>query len=145
METNWMLLICKCGHSFGARQGARVSCSRCGESDKISTKAVFSDSAQLAQAVATANLPTEIRAEVESKMKKVSQRREATRERAGVNTIHRILRDSTDAQGILTLSRLRDNLAAEGIAEPTAEQVVGSAEEEGVVHRSGQEQWRWLA
>jgi predicted nucleic acid-binding Zn-ribbon protein len=140
-----MLLNCKCGHSFGARQGARASCSRCGESDKITTTAVFSDSARLAQAVATANLPTEIRAEVESKMKKENLRREASRERAGVDTIHRILRDSTDAQGVLTIARLRDNLAAEGIAEPTAEQVVGSAEERGVVHRSGQEQWRWLA
>lgn len=140
-----MLLKCQCGHSFGVRQGSRASCSRCGESDKITTTAVFSDSAQLAQAVATANLPTEIRAEVESKMKKENLRREASRERAGVDTIHRILRDSTDAQGILTLAQLRDNLAAEGIAEPTAEQVVGSAEEEGVVHRSGQDQWRWLA
>ena len=140
-----MLLKCQCGHSFGVRQGSRASCSRCGESDKITTTAVFSDSAQLAQAVATANLPTEIRAEVESKMKKENLRREATRERAGVDTIHRILRDSTDIQGILTLARLRDNLAAEGISEPTAEQVVGSAEEEGVVHRSGQDQWRWLA
>ena len=139
-----MLLKCQCGHSFGVRQGSRASCSRCGESDKITTTAVFSDSARLAQAVATANLPTEIRAEVESKMKKENLRREASRERAGVDTIHRILRDSTDAQGILTLARLRDNLAAEGIAEPTAEQVVGSAEEEGVVHRSGQDQWRWL-
>ena len=139
-----MLLKCQCGHSFGVRQGSRASCSRCGESDKITTTAVFSDSAQLAQAVATANLPTEIRAEVESKMKKENLRREASRERAGINTIHRILRDSTDIQGILTLARLRDNLAAEGISEPTAEQVVGSAEEEGVVHRSGQDQWRWL-
>jgi hypothetical protein len=145
MESNWMLLKCQCGHSFGVRQGSRASCSRCGESDKITTTAVFSDSAQLAQAVATANLPTEIRAEVESKMKKENLRREASRERAGINTIHRILRDSTDIQGILTLARLRDNLAAEGISEPTAEQVVGSAEEEGVVHRSGQDQWRWLA
>ncbi len=145
MESNWMLLKCQCGHSFGVRQGSRASCSRCGESDKITTTAVFSDSARLAQAVATANLPTEIRAEVESKVKKENLRREASRERAGINTIHRILRDSTDAQGILTLARLRDNLAAEGIVEPTAEQVVGSAEEEGVVHRSGQEQWRWLA
>ena len=140
-----MLLKCQCGHSFGVRQGSRASCSRCGESDKITTTAVFSDSSRLAQAVATANLPTEIRAEVESKVKKENLRREASRERAGINTIHRILRDSTDAQGILTLARLRDNLAAEGIAEPTAEQVVGSAEEEGVVHRSGQDQWRWLA
>ena len=140
-----MLLKCQCGHSFGVRQGSRASCSRCGESDKITTTAVFSDSAQLAQAVATANLPTEIRAEVESKMKKENLRREASRERAGINTIHRILRDSTDIQGILTIARLRDNLAAEGISEPTAEQVVGSAEEEGVVHRSGQDQWRWLA
>ena len=140
-----MLLKCQCGHSFGVRQGSRASCSRCGESDKITTTAVFSDSARLAQAVATANLPTEIRAEVESKVKKENLRREASRERAGINTIHRILRDSTDPQGILTLARLRDNLAAEGIAEPTAEQVVGSAEEEGVVHRSGQDQWRWLA
>ena len=140
-----MLLKCQCGHSFGVRQGSRASCSRCGESDKITTTAVFSDSARLAQAVATANLPTEIRAEVESKVKKENLRREASRERAGINTIHRILRDSTDIQGILTIARLRDNLAAEGISEPTAEQVVGSAEEEGVVHRSGQDQWRWLA
>ncbi len=150
MDANWLLLKCKCGHAFGARQGAQASCSRCGASENLTTSAVFSDSAQLADAVATANLPTEIRAEVEEKLGKERRRRQASREsagiqRAGVETIHRILRQSTDAQGILTLAALRSNLAAEGIEQPSAEQVMGSAEEQGVVTRSGQEQWRWLA
>lgn len=150
METNWLLLKCKCGHAFGARQGARATCSRCGASENHTTSAVFSESAQLAEAVATANLPQEIRAEVKNKLGEEKRRWLAHRERAGiqrtnVETIHRILRKSTDAQGILTLGSLRSNLAAEGIDQPTAEHVIGEAEEQGVVRRSGQDQWRWLA
>lgn len=150
METNWLLLKCKCGHAFGARQGTRGTCSRCGASENHTTSAVFSDSAQLAEAVATANLPKEIRGEVEKKLGEEKRRQKAHRERAGtqradVETLHRILRKSTDGQGVLTLASLRSNLAAEGIDQPTAEHVIGIAEEQGVVHRSGQEQWRWLA
>lgn len=150
MESKWLLLKCKCGHAFGSRQGARASCSRCGASENLVTSAAFTDSSQLADAVATANLPSEIRKEVEQKLGEDRRRRQGARERAGiqragVETLHRILRESTDAEGILTLARLRSNLAAAGISDPSAEQVIGQAEQQGVVHRSGQEQWRWLA
>ncbi len=145
MEAEWLLLKCKCGHAFGARRGNRATCSRCGAADNITTSAVFNDSSQLADAVARANLPAEIRDQVEKKLNQESRRRQASRERAGVDTIHRILRDATDSEGILTLESLRSKLSLEGITEPTAEQVMGMAEVQGAVQRTGQEQWKWLA
>ena len=68
MTSNWLLLRCKCGQSFGARQGTQASCSRCGESCQITTPAVFTDSTQLTAAVANANIPSEISQEIANKL-----------------------------------------------------------------------------
>ena len=68
MASNWLLLRCKCGQSFGARQGTQASCSRCGESSQFTTTAVFTDPAKLTEAVANANLPSEISQEIEAKL-----------------------------------------------------------------------------
>jgi len=144
MASNWLLLRCKCGQSFGARQGAQASCIRCGESSKITTTAVFTDPAQLTEAVAKANLPSEIIQEIENKLAVKKNKQLKTRDRANVGMIHQILKRSTDERGILTLPSLQESLDVEGVSEPSAEQIIGMAELEGVVQRTGQEEWKWL-
>ena len=145
MTGNWLLLRCKCGQSFGARQGTQASCSRCGESSQITTTAVFTDSTQLTDAVANANLPSEISQEITNKLNEKKRKQLKTRDIANAGTIQRILKQSTDERGVFTLQSVRECLDIEGVTEPSAEQIIGMAELQGVVHRAGQDEWKWLA
>ena len=145
MTGNWLLLRCKCGQSFGARQGTQASCSRCGESSQITTTAVFTDPTQLTDAVANANLPSEISKEISNKLNEKKRKQLKTRDIANAGTIQRILKQSTDEIGVLTLQSLRECLDIEGVTEPSAEQIIGMAELQGVVHRAGRDEWKWLA
>ena len=145
MASNWLLLRCKCGRSFGARQGTQASCSRCGESSQITTTAVFTDAAKLTEAVANANLPSEISQEIEDKLSEKKRKQLKTRERANAGLIHRIMKQSTDERGVVTLQSLRVSLDAEGVTEPSPEQIIGMAELQGVVQRTAQDEWKWLA
>ena len=145
MASNWLLLRCKCGRSFGARQGTQASCSRCGESTQITTTAVFTDPAKLTEAVANANLPSEISQEIKDKLSEKKRKQLKTRERANAGLIHRIMKQSTDERGVVTLQSLRISLDAEGVTEPSPEQIIGMAELQGVVQRTAQDEWKWLA
>ena len=145
MTGNWLLLRCKCGQSFGARQGTQASCSRCGESSQITTTAVFTDSTQITDAVANANLPSEISQEITNKLNEKKRKQLKTRDIANAGTIQRIMKQSTDERGVLTLQSLRECLDIEGVTEPSAEQIIGMAELQGVVHRAGRDEWKWLA
>ena len=145
MTGNWLLLRCKCGQSFGARQGTQASCTRCGESSQITTTAVFTDPTQLTVAVANANLPSEISQEITNKLNEKKRKQLKTRDIANAGTIQRILKQSTDERGVFTLQSVRECLDIEGVTEPSAEQIIGMAELQGVVHRAGQDEWKWLA
>ena len=145
MASNWLLLRCKCGQSFGARQGTQASCSRCGESSQITTTAVFTDPTQLTEAVANANLPSEISQEIQDKLTERKRKQLKTRDRANAGMILRIMKQSTDERGVLTLKSLRVSLETEGVTEPSPEQIIGMAELQGVVQRTAQDEWKWLA
>ena len=145
MASNWLLLRCKCGQSFGARQGTQASCSRCGESSQIKTTAVFTDPARLTEAVANANLPSEISQEIAGKLVEKKRKQMKTRDKANAGMIRRILKQSTDDRGVLTLKSLQVSLEAEGVREPSPEQIIGMAELQGVVQRTAQDEWKWLA
>ena len=138
MTGNWLLLRCKCGQSFGARQGTQASCSRCGESSQITTTAVFTDPTQLTDAVANANLPSEISQEITNKLNEKKRKQLKTRDIANAGTIQRIMKQSTDERGVLTLQSLRECLEIEGVTEPSAEQIIGMAELQGVVQRTAE-------
>ena len=145
MASNWLLLRCKCGQSFGARQGTQASCSRCGESSQITTTAIFTDPTQLTEAVANANLPSEISQEIQDKLTEKKRKQLKTRDRANAGMILRIMKQSTDERGVLTLKSLQVSLETEGVTEPSPEQIIGMAELQGVVQRTDQDEWKWLA
>ena len=145
MASNWLLLRCKCGQSFGARQGTQASCSRCGESSQITTTAVFTEPTQLTEAVANANLPSEISQEIQDKLTEKKRKQLKTRDRANAGMILRIMKQSTDERGVLTLKSLQVSLETEGVTEPSPEQIIGMAELQGVVQRTDQDEWKWLA
>ena len=144
MDETWILVRCICGNSFGSRKASFPSCPRCGSS-KGKTQREFESSESLAEAVAASNLPTQIKQEVETRVAAEESRRTAVEEktRGGPEAIRRIMRQST-RDGTLTLEGLSAELEKEGYAEPSAEQVIGQAELEGILVRASSDSWSWL-
>jgi hypothetical protein len=54
------------------------------------------------------------------------------------------MRQSTGSDGRLTIQTLSSELEKEGYANPTAEQVIGQAEMEGILLMADSESWYWL-
>ena len=77
-------------------------------------------------------------------MQEAKAETKATMSRGGPEAIRRILRQSTASNGTLTIESLSMELLKEGYEEPTAEQVIGGAELEGILIRKGSESWAWL-
>jgi Zn ribbon nucleic-acid-binding protein len=142
----WLLVKCSCGNWFGARKTAIATCPRCGSSDSCKAFREFHSTEQLAEAVATSNLPRQISQEVESRIAVgVSRRSTVTeKQRGGPETIKIIMKQSTGGDGTLTLKSLSRELEKEGIDEPSAEQIIGQAELGGILIRSSPDNWSWL-
>ena len=136
---------CICGNSFGSRRASFASCPRCGSS-KGKTQREFQSSESLAEAVAASNLPAQISQEVESRIAAEESRRAAVggKTRGNPEAIRRIMQQSTGDGGTLTLEALSAELDKEGYDEPSAEQVIGQAELEGILVRAGPDSWSWL-
>ena len=145
MDETWILVKCICGNSFGSRRASFASCPRCGSS-KGKTQREFQSSERLAEAVAASNLPAQISQEVESRIAAEESRRAAVggKIRGNPEAIRRIMQQSTGDGGTLTLEALSAELDKEGYDEPSAEQVIGQAELEGILVRAGPDSWSWL-
>lgn len=145
MDEVWILVKCICGNSFGSRKASFSSCPRCGSS-KGKTQREFQSTEGLAEAVAASNLPSQISQEIESRIDAEQSRRAVMRgnARGGPEAIRRIMRQSTGSDGRLTIQTLSSELEKEGYANPTAEQVIGQAEMEGILLMADSESWYWL-
>jgi predicted nucleic acid-binding Zn-ribbon protein len=141
----WILVKCICGNLFGSRKASFSSCPRCGSS-KGKTQREFQSPKSLAEAVAASNLPLQISQEVESRIAAEQSRRAVLGEktRGGPEAIRSIMRQSTGSDGRLTIKKLSSELEKEGYAEPSAEQVIGQAEMEGILVMADSESWYWL-
>lgn len=145
MDEIWILVKCICGNSFGSRKASFSSCPRCGSS-KGKTQREFQSPEALAEAVAASNLPSQISQEVESRIAAEQSRRAALGEktRGGSEAIRRIMRQSTGSDGRLTIQTLSSELEKEGYTKPSAEQIIGQAELEGILFMADSESWYWL-
>ena len=68
----------------------------------------------------------------------------AEKQRGGPEAIKTIMKQSTGEDGMLSLKSLSRELEKEGVAEPSAEQIIGQAELGGMLIRSGPDSWSWL-
>ncbi len=142
----WLLVKCSCDNWFGARKNAIATCPRCGSSDTCNALREFHSPEQLAEAVASSNLPRQISQEVESRIAVEVSRRSTVvdKQRGGPETIKIVMKQSTGDDGTLTVKSLSRELEKEGIDEPSAEQIIGQAELEGILIRSSPDSWSWL-
>ena len=146
MDEVWLLVKCSCGNWFGARKTAIATCPRCGSSDSCKPLREFHSPEQLSEAVASSNLPRQISQEVETRIavEESSRSTVTEKQRGGPEAIKIIMKQSTGDDGTLSLRSLSRELEKEEIDEPSAEQIIGQAELEGILIRSSPDSWSWL-
>ena len=143
MGKPWFLMICSCGRYFGRKMGQTTNCPMC---DSTSSKQVekYSDPMSLAKAVSQANLPEAISKELMAKETKKFHRKKENLNGGKHNLFISAMKRSTDQDGILTMDSLVRELSSSGSDNVSAELLIGQAELEGKLIKTGRQSWKWL-
>ena len=145
MAGEWLLLRCSCGHAFGSKIGVSFSCTRCG-SPTARRIGDYSEACELAEAVSSANLPHEIADQFFLRARSSKGKHNRTKRKSHSSSFELLsaMESATASDGTLTIASLATALLGMEISEPTAEHLIGQAEMEGVLLRSGTDTWSWL-
>jgi len=145
MVGEWLLLRCTCGNSFGSKSGVSASCTRCGSPSARRIRA-YAEASELAEAVSSANLPDEIANQLSRRSRPTNDKRDQTKPGSHGSAFELLnaMKSATAPDGTLTIASLDSMLLGMEISEPTAEHLIGQAEMEGVLLRSGADTWSWL-
>lgn len=145
MDGEWLLLRCTCGNAFGSKFGNSASCTRCG-SPSARRIGAYAEASELAEAVSSANLPDEIADQLSSRARPTKDKRNRTEGKSHGSAFELLsaMKAATASDGAVTISSLATTLLGLEISEPTAEHLIGQAEMEGVLIRSGADTWSWL-
>ncbi len=144
MQHQWLLRKCSCGFFYGAKQGRFAKCHRCGSS-KSAMISHFDDSKILADAVRRSNLPIELKGEISSRASK-GEISPHVSDGLATNTslLIRAMKKATGESGVITTESLCTALSSLNLENATADQLIGHAEAEGILYRSGVDEWTWL-
>ena len=143
MDNPWILMLCSCGRYFGRKMGQNTNCPMC---DSTRSKKVrkYSDSILLAKAVSQANMPEAISKELIEKETVKLHRKKENLNAGKHNLLISAMKRSTDQDGTLTMDSLVRELGSSGFEDSSAELLIGQAELEGRLIRTGRQSWKWL-
>ena len=141
-----MLIKCSCGFSFGSTKSTDNYCTKCGSFNNQELIESFESADKLAKAISVANIPSEISAELLSKLnKKESKKQNNLISNQGNLGLLSILKKSTNKEGILTMESLEKYLLQEGLIQTSSEYLIGQAEVQGYLIRVSENTWNWLS
>ena len=143
MDNPWYLMLCSCGRYFGRKMGQNTNCPMC-DSTRSKKAEEYSDPMSLAKAVSKANLPEAISKELMAKETKKFHRKKENLNGGKHNLLISAMKRSTDQDGILTMDSLVRELRSSGSDKVSAELLIGQAELEGKLIKTGRQSWKWL-
>ena len=146
MGGEWLLIRCKCGHSFGSQNLHSANCYHCHSNNKLSIIAKFETNSDLALAVSAMNLPKGLHKEFSKKMEIERQKniKSQSNSDGGGEMMLRIIKNSLGDNGDLSLESVINTMMKEGFDNTTAEQIIGQAEMQGLLIRVDSDTWNWL-
>ncbi|HIE63996.1 MAG: hypothetical protein CXT72_00595 [Methanobacteriota archaeon] len=146
MGGEWLLIRCKCGHSFGSQNLHSANCYHCHSNQKLSIIAKFETNSDLALAVSAMNLPKGLHKEFSKKMEIERQKniKSQSNSGGGGEMMLRIIKISLGDNGNLSLESVINTMMKEGFDNTTAEQIIGQAEMQGLLIRVDSDTWNWL-
>ena len=144
MPTTYILVRCSCGTATGAILGRRVSCSRCGSRDSLSTESTFNSPTKLADAVMLANTPSELRSELIKRINSRYKNHKNHLEKSDGGKVLGILRKAMKNDGSIERGDVGEQAIREGFDEHEINSVLSKAEAEGILVRIGKDVWKLI-
>ncbi|MDP6639872.1 MAG: hypothetical protein QF817_02255 [Candidatus Poseidoniaceae archaeon] len=145
-QPTWDVLRCPdCSQTYGRKRGTAPRCSRCGRTgeDGVIIVAQAENVHDLRDAIAMANVPKEIRQELQGKLPKERMTLPIAGEEKAPQQSLAAIASATDDFGVITIERLELALRKKGIsAQPI--QIVEWAESEGLLLRLDEGRWQTL-
>ena len=140
----WDMLRCgNCGRASGGRSGQRsIACRHCG-SPSLTIVQSFDDAVKMAHAVSSANLPPEIRKELEHAL----SRRPDLNPRNGGSTQPnpvKMIQSAAREGGLIDMKALIREAKKVGVEEDEVNRWIEMSEIEGALIREGPEEYRLL-
>ena len=144
VDQRWDMLRCEsCGRFSGGRSGQRnITCRHCGSSSLTIVQS-FDDAAKMAHAVSSANIPPEIRKEVEDAL---VSRPELNPRNVGPTQPNpvRMIKDAANEDGFIDMEALVRESRKIGVDEEEINRWIVVSEIEGALIREGNGEYRLL-
>ena len=111
----------------------------------ISSLKSFSSPIELHSAVSSANAPKDIEKIINSKLKDIEKRKKRFySEDDDTSKLKIIMKIATNENGVLTMNNLIKALEDNSVGNVNPENLIQASESEGIIIRSGVNQWTWL-
>jgi hypothetical protein len=144
VTSQFNLITCGCGHSFGSTNMKVNYCTKCGSSINIKNIERFDDAEALSSAVSFANIPKEISKELTLKIKRKESKQKSNSIKKTTDALS-LMKLATDDNGDLNKSSLDKILSEESSSEMNSEYLIGQAEMQGLLFRVNENTWNWLS
>ena len=143
-DQRWDMLRCdSCGRASGGRSGQRsIACRHCG-STSLTIAQSFDNAGKMAQAVSSANLPPEIRKEVEDALSRRPELNPSSGSSIRPNPV-RMIQSAAKDDGSIDMDLLVREAVKVGVDEDEVKRWIETSEIEGALIREGPGEYRLL-
>ncbi len=145
-QREFLVIRCtECERHFGSLSSiTKFTCPSCGNVGEHPIVDRAKDDADLSQRVALANVPPELRANLEKQLSGREKFQDYDDELPSARNLLIIISNLIDEDGIITLDKLDAELSRRAIESPNAEELIDMAESQGLLMRHTHGGWLWL-
>jgi len=144
-KRDFLVIRCsKCKNHFGSLSSKESFCPNCGEfaSHPIVDRA--KDSLDFSNRVAMANVPTDLREDLEKKLRNEDDFEDFHEDVANPRKLMKILSNIIDEDGLIEIEKICTEFNRLGIESPKPEEFIDMAESQGLLMRHSEGCWIWL-
>lgn len=141
MAGKYILARCSCGFATGGMIGKRLSCGRCGSIKNMVTESTHETGRELANSVKTANMPQDLRSELDKRIKKSKTYPKNEKNNDPSKTFTKAIIELSNQNSEISMSKLEVYFDENGHSKQDLLNCVGIAEIEGMLSRTGPRSW----
>ena len=145
-QREFLVIRCtECERHFGALSSlTNFTCPGCGEVGEHPIVDRAQDDADLSRRVALANVPPELRANLDKQLIGRDNFEDFENEQPPPRYLLKILSNLIDEEGIIEFEKVEAELLRLAIETPNAQELIDIAESQGLLMRHPLGEWQWL-
>tara|TARA_B100001750_G_C15484012_1_gene587235 strand:- start:34 stop:483 length:450 start_codon:yes stop_codon:yes gene_type:complete len=144
-KREFLVIRCtNCESHFGSLSSKETHCPNCGEFGSHPIVDRAKDDRDLSNRVALSNVPTDLRPELEKKLRIIDKYEDFDDVITPPRRLMKILTNTINEDGIIEIEKIDSELKRLVIDSPNAEELVDMAESQGLLMRHSKDSWIWL-